>query len=148
MAGKDNLIVPTSEQARENGRKGGLASAKAKKRRKELKQIVELALNTNVPSQKTQKLLTDLGFDPDFQSAIVFKVIELATKGNLKAVEMIFDVINKKDGIDISEQKERIKALKLENKKRERLLNETNGIETSLFEYFDKLEGVLKNGDK
>ena len=28
----DNLRVPTSEQARENGRKGGIASGKARKR--------------------------------------------------------------------------------------------------------------------
>ena len=31
--GRDNLKVPTSEKARENGKKGGLASGKAKRER-------------------------------------------------------------------------------------------------------------------
>lgn len=44
MAGKDNLRVPTSDEAREMGRKGGLASGEARRRRKTIAEALRLAL--------------------------------------------------------------------------------------------------------
>ena len=41
----ENLKVPTSEQAREYGRKGGKASGEARRRKKELKELLEIALS-------------------------------------------------------------------------------------------------------
>lgn len=42
---KQNLRVPTSEEARRNGRKGGLASAASRRRKKELQERIQLYLS-------------------------------------------------------------------------------------------------------
>ena len=50
---------------------------------------------------------------------------------------------NAKDKHDIAEQKERIKALRLENQKREQQEEQTT--EQKLDSYFEKLDEVIKN---
>ena len=52
MANKQNLKVPTSEQARENGRKGGIASAKAKQEAKLIKNIITGILNCELDNEE------------------------------------------------------------------------------------------------
>ena len=44
MAGADNLKVPTSEEARKYGRKGGIASGKARREKADLKKKVNQIL--------------------------------------------------------------------------------------------------------
>ena len=51
-----------------------------------------------------------------------------------------------KDNLDKKEQKERIKAQQLENKKREQALEGNVVSEDIMSDYFDKLEGVVKDG--
>lgn len=46
-AQNSNLIVPTSEQARKNGRKGGLKSAKVKAEKKSLRNALQTLLDGN-----------------------------------------------------------------------------------------------------
>lgn len=52
VANKQNLKVPTSEQARENGRKGGIASAKAKQEAKLIKNIITGILNCELDNEE------------------------------------------------------------------------------------------------
>lgn len=52
VANKQNLRVPTSEQARENGRKGGIASAKAKQEAKLIKNIITGILNCELDNEE------------------------------------------------------------------------------------------------
>lgn len=52
MAGIDNLVVPSSEKAREIGRKGGIASGEAKRARKTLREEL-LALLSEGDVQKS-----------------------------------------------------------------------------------------------
>ena len=70
-----NLRVPTSEEARKIGRKGGLASAKARKAVKTFKQEMEDCLT------------------PEERKAIVKAVIELAERGSLPHVEFVLEMI-------------------------------------------------------
>lgn len=44
MANKQNLRVPTSEEAREIGKKGGVASAKSRKQSKEIQNVMRRLL--------------------------------------------------------------------------------------------------------
>lgn len=53
--GIENLRVPTSEQARENGRKGGIASAKAKKERKQMQEVMQTLLDMPMKPGKLSK---------------------------------------------------------------------------------------------
>ncbi|HFN2875605.1 TPA: hypothetical protein ACHDD6_001391 [Streptococcus pyogenes] len=95
MANEENLIPGnkrSKSELREITRKGGIASGKARRRKKELKTIIEQALNSVIPNEKAQKKLESLGFDPTFQSAIALKVVEQAMNGNLRAVELISNI--------------------------------------------------------
>ncbi|HES5856679.1 TPA: stress-induced protein, partial [Streptococcus pyogenes] len=87
-----------------------------------------------------------LGFDPTFQSAIALKVVEQAVGGNLRAVELIASIsTNNKDSLDKKEQRERIKALELENDRRRNVLSNVDKTENALAEYFEKLDEVVNN---
>lgn len=83
MAKKDgnieNLKTPTSEEARINGRKGGIASGKARAERKALKEELLLLLSKG-----------------DTQEKISLSLIKEAMKGNTKAFEVIRDTIGEK----------------------------------------------------
>lgn len=83
MANVQNLKTPTSKQAREYGRKGGIASAKAKKKRKEFKEALLLALQTVKDGQTVQ----DIGI-----ASVMAKYMD----GDLKAFEIIRDTIGEK----------------------------------------------------
>jgi general stress protein YciG len=86
MAGKENLRTPTTEQAREIGRKGGKASAKARKRKKELKELLELALSQ--PS--------GIEDGEDNYTAITAALVQRAIHGDTKAYEVIRDTLGQK----------------------------------------------------
>nr|WP_227868844.1 MULTISPECIES: hypothetical protein [Streptococcus] len=147
LANEENLIPGnkrSKSELREITRKGGIASGKARRRKKEFKIIIEQALNSIIPNEKAQKKLENLGFDPTFQSAIALKVVEQAMNGNLRAVELISSVsFAGKDNLDKKEQKERIRALQLENDKRLLALSDNDKTESTLAEYFDRLDEAL-----
>lgn len=109
----------TAEKQRELAVKGGKASGAAKRKKADLKQAMELLLSLDVHDPKIKKQLENLGMTGDNQSLVAFSVFQQAVKGNQKAVENMLKLTNAKDKHDIAEQKERIKALRLENKKRE-----------------------------
>ena len=85
MAGKDNLRpVSSTEEARERGRKGGLASGEARRKRKTLKEELLLMLS-----------------DGDIQEKISIALINEAINGNnsgsvTKAFEVIRDTIGER----------------------------------------------------
>lgn len=120
--GSKNLRVPTSEQAREYGRRGGIASAKAKKKRADLKKAMQTLLALDVASDKPREQLEALGVDATNEMLLAFATFQQAVKGNQRAVENVIKLSTvDKDKHDIAEQKERIKALKLKNKQAEEL---------------------------
>ena len=86
MAGKDNLRTPTTEEARERGKKGGQASGKARRRKRELKELLELAL-----SQPSEILVGE-----DNYTAITAALINRAILGDTKAYEVIRDTLGQK----------------------------------------------------
>ncbi|GET71295.1 MULTISPECIES: hypothetical protein [Streptococcus] len=147
MANDDNLIPAnkrSESERREIAKKGGIASGKSRRRKKELKTIIEQALNSVIPNEKAQKKLESLGFDPTFQSAIALKVVEQAMNGNLRAVELISNIsFAGKDALDKKEQRERIKSLQLENDKKQLTLSDDDKTENTLAEYFSKLDEAL-----
>lgn len=86
MAGKDNLRTPTAEEARERGKKGGIASAKARAEKKQLKELLELALSQ--PSN-----IVD---GEDNYTAITAALVNKAIQGDTKAYEVIRDTLGQK----------------------------------------------------
>lgn len=87
MANNQNLKIPSSEEARENGRKGGIASGKARRFRKTFKQ----AINDELTDEKLKQLINSM--------------IKEAKNGNTKAFEILRDTVGEKP-IDRQEIKE------------------------------------------
>ena len=93
-----NLRVPTSEQAREYGRRGGLKTAENRIRRKSLKEALEILLEKEYETESGEKMT---GID-----LISLKQIEKAIKnGDTKAFEVIRDTIGQKpvERVEISD---------------------------------------------
>lgn len=82
------LIVPTSEQARINGSKGGKASAKSKKDRKSLKLALEILLDKDFIDDELGRV--------NGAELIAMKQFERAIKGDTKAFETVRDTAGQK----------------------------------------------------
>ena len=109
MANEKNLKGPLSpNEAREQGRKGGIASGKARRKKADLRKAMEAALKNNV-------LLN--GEEIPAEAAICVRMInETIAHGSVGAYKAIMDTIghSKKTVLDELEQEERIKRMKLE----------------------------------
>ena len=144
MANEQNLKVPSSKEARENGKKGGAASGKARGKKADLKKAFETILQAEVASPNVKKQLEELGFDSTNEMALAMVMMQKAMKGNVRAFEQIskLTTTDAKDTLDKKEQRERIKRLELENKKREQELSGSKS-DTGLME---SLLEVVKGG--
>lgn len=133
MANEQNLKVPSSEEARELGRKGGIASGKARRRKADLKRAFNTILKADVANENISKQLEALGFEATNEMALAMVMMQKAMKGNVKAFEQIARLvaIDTKDSLDRKEQRERIVSIQLENERRREQL-ENNGIEGTM----------------
>lgn len=133
MANEQNLKAPSSEEARELGRKGGIASGKARRRKADLKRAFNTILKADVANENISKQLEALGFEATNEMALAMVMMQKAMKGNVKAFEQIARLvaIDTKDSLDRKEQRERIVSIQLENERRKEQL-ENNGIEGTM----------------
>ena len=145
MANEQNLIVPSSEEARKNGKKGGIASGKARRKKANLKKAFETILQADVASPMIKKQLEEFGFEATNEMALAMVMMQKAMKGNVRAFEQIskLTAADGKDSLDKKEQRERIKAIQLENEKRKSALEGTESQESTIGKLFDKLEEAL-----
>lgn len=86
MANEQNLkpLHPTSEEATRNGRKGGIASGKARRERKTIRELVEKALDTIIKTKQNGK-----DVEMTAKEAIVLKQLQKALHGDIKSAEML-----------------------------------------------------------
>ena len=150
MANEQNLIKNserTPSERRENAKKAGVASGKARRKKANLKKAFETILQADVASPSIKKQLEDMGFDTTNEMALAMVMMQKAMKGNVRAFEQIskLTTTDAKDSLDKKEQKERIKALELENEKRKITLEGGAKSEDVMSDYFDKLEDALGN---
>lgn len=130
MTNEQNLRVPSSDEARELGRKGGIASGKARRRKADLKRAFNTILKADVANENISKQLEALGFEATNEMALAMVMMQKAMKGNVKAFEQIARLvaIDTKDNLDRKEQRERIVSIQLENERRKEQL-ESSGAE-------------------
>ena len=76
------------EEARENGRKGGLKSGEARRARKTLREELEALLTQDITAKDGRRMQT--------QTAISASMIKQALAGSTKAYEIIRDTIGEK----------------------------------------------------
>ena len=99
MANEQNLI-PYSErsesEARENGRKGGIASGVSRRRKRSLKEAADLFLSLPVTDTRTYNKMILAGVDPDdvdYQMAVVIGMTTKAIKGDAKAAKVLIEML-------------------------------------------------------
>jgi len=85
MANEQNLLPLSTNKAREIGEIGGIASGKARRERKKLKESLLLMLE-----------------DSDVQNAVCSALVKKALQGNLKAFELLRDSIGEKPAIEVT----------------------------------------------
>lgn len=98
MANEQNLIPFTSEQSREeakkNGSKGGIASGKARRERKMMREdaqmFLEMPLNAG-QLEDVEYLAEVKGKNITVQQAILLAMIKKAMKGDVRASEYVRD---------------------------------------------------------
>ena len=133
MANEENLI-PTNKRSknevREIGRKGGIASGKTRRRKANMKKTLDALLVSKVSNPQLSKILKDMGFEDDYESALLLVAMQKALKGSSRHMELIAKIANSegaKDTLDKKEQKARIKSIELENKRKIQALEEVGG---------------------
>ena len=133
MANEENLI-PFNERSvsetRELGRKGGIASGKTRRKKANMKKTLEALLVSKVSNPQLSRVLQDMGFEDDYESALLLVAMQKALKGSSRHMELISKIVNSegaKDTLDKKEQKARIKSLELENKRKAQTLSEFGG---------------------
>ena len=130
MANEENLI-PFNERSvsetRELGRKGGIASGKTRRKKANM---LEALLVSKVSNPQLSRVLKDMGFEDDYESALLLVTMQKALKGSSRHMELISKIANSegaKDTLDKKEQKARIKSIELENKRKTQALDEVGG---------------------
>ena len=102
MANVENLRpikTLSREEAKKRGSKGGKASVKAKRQRKQLKELFKSMLATPIPQKDLKEKIKTMGFkdeEENYNTLLGMTTLNEALKGNIKAVEMIRDTIGEK----------------------------------------------------
>jgi len=120
MANEENLIPNeerTPEELREMTRKGGIASGKARRKKADLKKAMNAILTAEISDANLVSELESLGVENTYETAVMLSLVKEALKGNVAAAGQIVKLTGaNKDRYDISEQRERTKLLKNQNK--------------------------------
>lgn len=120
MANIQNLVRNedrTPEERRANATKAGIASGEARRRKKTLKEAMDLLLSLPVKDTKVKKQIADLGIDPDLvdnQMAMVIAQWRQAVKGNTRAYENVQATIGEKPKENVAIEDTREKSRKLD----------------------------------
>ena len=88
MANEQNLRVPTSSEARANGKKGGIASGEARRAKKSLREAMQILMDADLTG-KDGKTMTGT-------EAMAAKAFQAALKGDWKAWELVRDTAGQK----------------------------------------------------
>lgn len=143
MAGKDNLRVPTSDEARKNGRAGGIASGKARRAKKAMKDTLAELLtmpleNSALANLEDIQSMAELnGQNISVQEAIMLAQIRKAVEGDTRAAEYIRDTSG---NMLNAESEARIEKIKAET---ERLKGGEDPTENKIGKLFDMIGGAL-----
>lgn len=108
MANEQNLKVLSPSEARENGRKGGLASAEARRKkramRENLQELLAMPIDegdlADITAAGSLKILE--GLNLTVQEKILLEVILKAVAGDVRAAEFIRDTVEGKPAAQYS----------------------------------------------
>lgn len=96
--GSENLQPPrTPEEARERGRKGGIASGIARRKKKNLLECARRVLEADIPEKQYKKIAAQVGELEEDENTLftasVAVMINKALSGNVHAFNSIKDIV-------------------------------------------------------
>ena len=107
MSKEDLKPCRTPQEAKERGRNGGLASGKARREKKALRELVRLALEEKYKSSFYSTALEKEMDGKPLSELIAAKLVHKAADGDLKAMSMLFNLeaetMPKQDELEIVE---------------------------------------------
>lgn len=143
MANEKNLVPfdeRTESEQREIASAGGKASGKARRRKKSLKQKMQLLLSLP-PTDTDRTELTIMGIDPedmDNEMVLVKALFIAAAAGDTRAFDRIQDVLGRSVAWE---------ELALKKQEAKRKAASGTDTENRIGSYLDALSEVLKDGD-
>ncbi|MST82864.1 hypothetical protein [Bilifractor porci] len=96
MANEDNLRpVRTEEEAREKGTKGGIASGRARRRKKAMKERLQEALELNVINPDVKELMWEIGMEDGSTNydAVTASIVKGAIRGLPGYARLLMELI-------------------------------------------------------
>ena len=91
-----NLRVPTSQQAREYGRKGGIKSQKVQRERRKAKECMNMILAMKATGENGKKLMAKMGIAEEEQQNIMLLMATMfakaSTTGDPSAIKSILEI--------------------------------------------------------
>lgn len=110
MSNEDNLIPlseRTKDEQREIAKKGGRASGKARRKKRTAQEAAQLILNLPVKKEQDE-ILEEYGIeksDRNYLILIMVKAVQMASDGDLKAIEFIRDTLGENPKYKLYEKK-------------------------------------------
>ena len=110
MAGRKNLIKAedlTSEELRARARAGGIASGKARREKKAMRETLDILLSmpmkdgASADVESIRSFASIKGKNISVQEAILIAQVQKAMKGDTKAAEYVRDTIGQKPGENV-----------------------------------------------
>ena len=93
---KANLKPFTTEQSREkakkNGQKGGIASGKAKRKKKTMRQLAEICLNAKLTKPEIAAKLKEAGLPATYGGQMLFNAVQMAGR-NSNMLRVVLELI-------------------------------------------------------
>ena len=106
----ENLIpISSAEEAREEGSKGGKASAITKRKRKSLKESMNALLALDIKNTKDWNKVAAMGIDPgeiDNSQLIILALFNRAKTGDVYAIKELRDLIGEEHESNLEQEQE------------------------------------------
>lgn len=142
VANNENLVPFTSNQSREeavrNGKKGGIKSGEARRRKANFRKTLNMLLTGEIDSKEYGPILEALGVDSTLESAMMMSMIKAALEGNVKAAYFVAQYAGQSPEPD--ENRENREADTELKRARKQAVTGENETEKAL----DKLDSILK----
>ncbi len=121
--GQENLIPNherTPEERRENARKAGKASGRARRKKADFKKAAETILQLELPQDnEIRDILEEHGIEPTYENALIFScTFKSVVRGDINAMMSLLKVTGQAETEgDKAEQSARIEKLKADTEK-------------------------------
>lgn len=158
MANEENLKKGKATQfksgknAVENGRKAGVASGVARRRKRAMRQAAAALLDTPIPLTErsafmatVKNLLKTFGQDPEnatYQDTMLASILLEAIKGDVRAAEFIRDTAGESPVLDIRKAELKLRHEELDFKREQLTGAAASGVKNNLLEAIMQTEEV------